>query len=282
MKILDGRSLSKQILDDLKSKIDSYNQNTIPPKLVMVMVGDNPASISYIKQKQKSAAKVGLLTEVLNLSQDLSTAQIVNEVEKLNYDNTVHGILVQLPLPVENPEKIIDAIDPDKDVDGFHPFNVGHVFTNKDLEEMAPCTPKGVIKMLEHYQIPIKGKHVTVVGHSNIVGKPLAVMLLNRDATITVCNVYTSDLKAETLKADILISATGVPNLIKKDMVKDQAVIIDVGFYKDENGIKGDIDFENVKDKVSYISKVPGGAGPMTVACLIENTIIAYEKQISN
>lgn len=281
MKILDGLSLSIQILNDLKGKLDIYNQNPIPPKLVMVLVGDNPASISYIKQKQKSSQKVGLLTDVLNLSPSLSTQEIIHEIQKLNHDPSVHGILVQLPLPVEHPELIIDTIDPAKDVDGFHPFNVGHVFTDKDLEEMAPCTPKGVIKMLEHYQIPIAGKHVTVVGHSNIVGKPLAVMLLNRDATITVCNKFTQDLKAETLKADILISATGVPNLIKKDMVKNQAVIIDVGFYKDENGIKGDVDFDNVKDLVSYISKVPGGAGPMTVACLIENTIIAYEKQNS-
>ncbi len=283
MKILDGRKLSQEILEELTAKIAKYNQQAIPPKLAMIIVGSNPASLSYVKQKQISAKKVGLQTQVFHLAEDVTHLEIIQVIEKLNADTSIHGILLQLPLPdTQHTQEVIDAISPQKDVDGFQPFNIGHVFTDRCFEELAPCTPKGVILLLEHYNIPIQGKHAVIVGHSNIVGKPLAVMLLNRNATITVCHVHTPDLQSLTKTADILISAVGKPNLITKDMVKKGACVVDVGFFKDANGIQGDVDFANVQQVADYISPVPGGAGPMTVACLVTNTIIAYEKQMAD
>lgn len=250
----------------------------ITPKLVIILVGNNPASLSYIKQKENAALKTGIAYEQKNLSARTSTAVLVKLIEKLNRDKKTHGILVQLPLPrhIKTP-LVIRAIDPKKDVDGFHAYNIGKMFLSKEFEDLAPCTPRGIIKMLEFYNISPKGKHAVIIGRSNIVGKPVAIMLINRDATVTVCHSKTKNLAALTRQADILIAAAGKPGFVKANMVKKGAVVIDVGVTKVENKLAGDVDFENVKRKASWISPVPGGVGPMTVACLMENTVRAAE-----
>lgn len=276
--ILDGKLVADKLLDSLKEKINQFSHISVSPKLVVILVGENPASISYIKQKQKSAEKVGVIFELISLPETVSQQELIHKIEQLNQDIEVHGIIVQLPLPAHiDTSLVLKAVSPRKDVDGFQAYNVGKMFLSSKFETLAPCTPKGVIKLLEHYDIPVQGKEVTVVGHSNIVGKPMAVMLLNRDATVTVCHKETSDLKKHTLNADVIIVAVGKPGLISEDMVKQGAVVIDIGCTKVDDKLYGDVDFENVSKKTSFISPVPGGVGPMTVACLIENTVTAYE-----
>lgn len=276
--ILNGREVSELLLDSLKTRVEQYREHLTEPKLAIILVGDNPASASYVKQKEKACQKVGLLYEQINYPVNVTQEELLAKIKELNHDMNTHGILVQLPLPehIEVPQ-ILKAINPRKDVDGFHAYNVGKMFLSKDFESLSPCTPKGVLKLLDHYQIDVKGKNVVVVGHSNIVGKPMAVMLLNRDATVTVCHKETADLAYHTSTADILIVAVGKPNLITDDMVKPGVVVVDVGTTKVGDKLCGDVDFDNVSQIASFISPVPGGVGPMTVACLIENTVIAYE-----
>ncbi|PIR55159.1 bifunctional methylenetetrahydrofolate dehydrogenase/methenyltetrahydrofolate cyclohydrolase [Candidatus Peregrinibacteria bacterium CG10_big_fil_rev_8_21_14_0_10_36_19] len=280
MEILDGRKVSKEILLELAGEVDLLVQNGIEPKLAVILVGNNPASLSYIRQKQKSCNAIGVQWEQFDYGEDVTTEELIKRVEQLNDDDSVHGILVQLPLPahVYTPD-VIRAIDPKKDVDGFTAYNLGKMFLSKDFEDLASCTPLGVIRLLERYNIDVKGKEVVVVGHSNIVGKPLAAMLLNRDATVTVCHVHTKDLASHTKRADILCVAVGKVNLITEDMVKDGVVVVDIGINRLENGnLVGDTDFEGVSKKASYITPVPGGAGPMTVTCLMENTVRAAKR----
>ena len=277
-KILDGNALAKVYLDQYKNQLQKLNQNSIKPHLSMVLVGDNPASISYIKKKQESCQKVGLSTEVILLPETTTQAQLSTVLKKLSENPLVHGILVQLPLPEQlSVPYMLKFLNPRKDVDGFHAYNTGKLFRSANYEKLAPCTPKGVIRILEDNQIPVKGQHVVVVGHSDIVGKPLGVMLLNRDATVSIAHKFTQNLGDLTRQADILVSAVGKKHLITKDMVKPGAVVIDVGFSKEGKKIYGDCDFEGLKGHVSAISPVPGGAGPMTVALLIENTLNAYK-----
>lgn len=277
-KILDGRVVSNSILENIKAVVARANQTGLSPKLAIILVGDNPASLSYVKQKEKACNFTELSYEQFNYSGEVTEDEILKKIDELNKDLDVHGIIVQLPLPDHiSVPKILKAVSPRKDVDGFHAYNVGKMFISKQFESLAPCTPKGIIKLLEYYEIDVKGKDITIVGHSNIVGKPLAVMLLNRDATITVCHKETKDLKSHTLNADILISATGVTKLIKADMVKPGAIVIDVGCSEVDGKLCGDIDFDEIEKIASYITPVPGGVGPMTVACLLENTVIAYE-----
>lgn len=277
--ILDGRLVSNLLIDEVKTEIDQIAKGGMHPKLVIILVGEDPASLSYIKQKRKAADRAGLLYQQINYPTDVTEAEILHKIEELNQDLDTHGILVQLPLPdhIDIP-KVLKAISPRKDVDGFHAYNVGKMFLSSEFENLVPCTPKGIIRMLDHYDIDVKGMDVTVIGHSNIVGKPMAVMLMNRNATVTVCHIDTKDLKANTLRSDVVISATGVAGLVKADMIKEGAVVIDVGCTKGADGkLCGDVDFDAVEKKASYITPVPGGVGPMTVACLIENTLEAYK-----
>ena len=283
MELLDGRKVSKETLLKISGEVNQLKLDHVHPKLAVILVGKDPASLSYISQKQKACAKTGIDWVQFDYDTDIETDVLIDKIHSLNADETVHGILVQLPLPdhIYVPE-VIKAIDPRKDADGFTAYNLGKMFLNTKFEHLAPCTPRGVIRLLEYYEIPIEGKEAVVVGHSNIVGKPLSVMLLNRNATVTTCHVHTKDLSEHTKRADILCVAVGKKNLITSDMVKDGAVVVDIGINNNEDGtLCGDADFENVSKKVSYITPVPGGVGPMTVACLMEN-IVTAAKRINN
>ncbi|NLM33268.1 MAG: bifunctional 5,10-methylenetetrahydrofolate dehydrogenase/5,10-methenyltetrahydrofolate cyclohydrolase [Acholeplasmataceae bacterium] len=273
--LLDGKMLSNKIKNELKAEFAKLDPK---PKLVVILVGDDPASKLYIQSKQKACEEVGVISETILLDSTITEEQLVLEIERLNNDPTVHGILVQLPLPKHlNETLIINTISDKKDVDGFHIYNKGRLINN--LETIVPATPLGVLTLLKEYNIEIKGKHAVVIGRSNIVGRPMAALLLNHDATVTICHRYTENLKQYTLMADIIVCAVGKPNLITADMVKEGAVIIDVGINRLGKKVVGDVDFENVKDKASAITPVPGGVGPMTIAMLLSNLLKCYQNQ---
>lgn len=282
MNLLDGKKTAQEIYEKLQGEVADLKDKGVEPKLVIILVGNHPASLSYIRSKQKASEKVGINFELMHFGADeMDTEKLIATIHELNDDENVHGILVQLPLPdhMYEPE-IIKAIDPKKDVDGFTAYNIGKLFLSTAFEDLAPCTPRGIITMLDRHNITLEGREAVVVGRSNIVGKPVALMLLNRGATITVCHSKTQDLAAHTRRADILVVAVGKPKFIGADMVKDGAVVVDVGINRVEDGtIVGDVDFEYVSQKASYITPVPGGCGPMTVACLIQNVIHAVRKQ---
>lgn len=282
MQLLDGKKVSAEIYQNLHGEVLSLKKEGINPKLVIILVGEDPASLSYIKQKVKASEVVGIDSELVKLNpEDVTTESLIEMIHKMNENPAIQGILVQLPLPkhIYEPD-VVKAVDPKKDVDGFTAYNLGKMFLSKDFEELVPCTPMGVIRLLEYYKIPIEGKNVTMVGSSNIVGKPMAVMLMNRRATVTVCNSRTKDLASNTRNADILIVAVGKIKLITADMVKEGAVVIDVGMNRNEEGkLCGDVDFENVSKKAAFITPVPGGCGPMTVACLMENMVRAMKRK---
>lgn len=277
---MDGRKVAKEILLELTKEVNKMHARHIHPKLAVILVGKDPASLSYIKQKQQACADTGIEWEQFDYETDVTTEKLIEKVNELNADGNIHGILIQLPLPKQIYEPdVFKAIDPKKDVDCFTAYNLGKMFLSKEFEHLAPCTPMGVIKLLEHHAVLIEGKEVVVVGHSNIVGKPLSVMLLNRNATVTTCHVHTKDLAFHTKRADIICIAVGKPNLIKADMVREGATIIDIGINRLESGkLVGDIDFENIAKKAAYVTPVPGGVGPMTVACLMENTVRAAKR----
>ncbi|HQA19217.1 MAG TPA: bifunctional 5,10-methylenetetrahydrofolate dehydrogenase/5,10-methenyltetrahydrofolate cyclohydrolase [Bacilli bacterium] len=273
--LLDGKMLSNKIKNELKAEFAKLDPK---PKLVVILVGDDPASKLYVQSKQKACEEVGVISETILLDSTITEEQLVLEIERLNNDPTVHGILVQLPLPKHlNETLIINTISDKKDVDGFHIYNKGRLINN--LETIVPATPLGVLTLLKEYNIEIKGKHAVVIGRSNIVGRPMAALLLNHDATVTICHRYTENLKQYTLIADIIVCAVGKPNLITADMVKEGAVIIDVGINRLGKKVVGDVDFENVKDKASAITPVPGGVGPMTIAMLLSNLLKCYQNQ---
>lgn len=274
--ILDGKKLRDKLLDDLKLKLDGFKNK---PTLVVILVGDNPASKIYVNNKKKMAERVGINSEVINYPANITEQELLNKIEELNNDKNVTAILVQLPLPEHiSKENVMNTILPSKDVDGFTPYNFGKLFSG-EVPTVYPCTPKGIILLLDEYNIPIEGKHVVIVGRSNIVGRPLSQMLLNRNATVTVCHSYTKNLSEITKTADILISAAG-KKIIEGEMLKSGCVIVDVGIFKDENGkTRGDVDFDSVSKVASYISPVPGGVGPMTIASLMLNTVELFEKQ---
>lgn len=273
--LLDGKMLSNKIKNELKAEFAKLDPK---PKLVVILVGDDPASKLYVQSKQKACEEVGVISETILLDSTITEEQLVLEIERLNNDPTVHGILVQLPLPKHlNETLIINTISDKKDVDGFHIYNKGRLINN--LETIVPATPLGVLTLLKEYNIEIKGKHSVVIGRSNIVGRPMAALLLNHDATVTICHRYTENLKQYTLMADIIVCAVGKPNLITADMVKEGAVIIDVGINRLGKKVVGDVDFENVKDKASAITPVPGGVGPMTIAMLLSNLLKCYQNQ---
>lgn len=271
--LLDGRPLAEKINEGNKKEISKLD--TVPC-LGTIRIGEDPASKIYFSIKEKTCERIGIKSVSTELPANTSRSQVIQAIDKYNQDETVHAILVQLPLPKHlDPKDIVEFIYPSKDVEGFHPMNMGRLVTEKN--GITPCTPTGIIKLLKHYEIALKGKNVTIVGHSMVVGKPLALMLLKEWATVDICHIETRDLKAHTEKADIVISATGKPGLITADMIKEGAVVVDVGTTKVDEEIKGDVDFEQVKEKAYSITPVPGGVGPMTVAMLMKNTIKCAE-----
>ncbi len=279
MVLLDGRAVANTLLEQVAGEVRALKEKGVTPKLAFLLVGENPASVTYVAQKQKACEKTGIAFEHLAFPETVTTEELVKAIETLDGRDDIHGILVQLPLPASvNTPLVLRALQPKKDVDGFHAYNLGKMLLSTEFEHLAPCTPKGVIKLLEHYKIPIEGREVVVVGHSNIVGKPMSVMFLNRNATVTTCHKFTRNLAEHTLAADILVVAVGKAGLITDDMVKEGAVVVDVGINRVGGKLVGDVEFEQVSRKVAYISPVPGGVGPMTVACLMENTVLAAKR----
>ena len=279
--VVSGKELSQELKDSMKSEVVQLKeQYGRVPHLVVVLVGNNPSSISYVTGKEKACEYVGIKNSTIKLDEATTEEALINLIEELNIDESVDGILVQLPLPKHiSEEKIIETIAIEKDVDGFHPLNVANLWLKKEC--MLPCTPKGIIKLLEKANVTITGKNAVVIGRSNIVGLPISKLLLDRNATVTIAHSKTSDLASVTSKADILIVAIGKANFVTKEMVKDGAVVIDVGVNRDENGkLCGDVDFAQVEPKSSVITKVPGGVGPMTITCLMENTIEAFKRKM--
>lgn len=277
--IIDGKELAKKMRLELKDEVEELKREGILPKLAVIMVGDNKASKIYVRNKSKACEEVGVVYEEYLLNSDITMDKLLTLIDSLNHKTDVHGILLQSPLPSGlDINKAFACIDPEKDVDGFHPINVGKLALGQ--ESFISCTSYGIIKMLEAYDIEIEGKNAVVVGRSNIVGKPMAQCLLQKNATVTICHSKTSDLKEVTKKADILVSAVGKVNTITADMVKEGAVVIDVGMNRNEEGkLVGDVDFEEVKEVARYITPVPGGVGPMTVAMLMANVVKASKNQ---
>jgi len=276
MQLIDGKSLANKVQTNVASEVEQLKQEkNIVPGLAVILVGDDPASHAYVKMKAKACEKVGFYSITHNMPDTISQDEIIATIEMMNNNPRIDGILVQLPLPKHvDTDKILEVIDPKKDVDGFHAYNIGRLVTN--LDSFVACTPLGVMKMFEEYNINLQGQDVCVVGASNIVGKPMAALLLNANATVTVTHIFTKDLKAHTSQADIVIVGVGVPGLIKEDMVKEGAIVIDIGINRVEDGsLVGDVDFKNVSKKCSYITPVPGGVGPMTIAMLLSNTLKA-------
>lgn len=275
--ILDGKKLRDKILSELKLKIDNFETK---PKLVVILVGENPASKIYVNNKKKTAEKLGIISSVIQYPANITEKELLDKIKELNADKSVTAILVQLPLPEHiSKENIMNTISPEKDVDGFTPYNFGKLFSG-EIPTVYPCTPKGIILLLKEYDIEIEGKHVVIVGRSNIVGRPLSQMMLNENATVTVCHSRTKNLTDIIKTADIVVSAVG-KNIIKGEMLKNDCVIVDVGIFKDENGkTRGDVDFESASQIASYISPVPGGVGPMTITSLMLNTVELFEKSL--
>ena len=278
MTLLDGKMVSTNLKNELKEKVEILKKTyNITPKLSIVLVGANPASQVYVKNKIKACEYTGIIPELISVEETITEVELLEIVDKLNNDNSVHGIIVQLPLPKHiNEQVIIDAINNKKDVDGFGIENKGRLFCG--LDSLHSATPEGIMTLLDAYNIPIEGKHAVVVGRSNIVGKPIAMLLLAKNATVTITHSRTNDLASITKQADILVVAIGKAKYITSDMVKEGAIVIDVGINRIDGKLYGDVDFENVANKTSYITPVPGGVGPLTIASLLKNTLIAYER----
>lgn len=277
-RIIDGKVLAQQIEEEVRSGVESLESGRgVTPGLATILVGEDPASKMYVRLKHKACERVGISAEDYLLPAETSQKELLSLIDTLNKNRDVHAILLQLPLPKHlPPREAMEAIAPAKDADGFHPYNMGKLMIGD--EGLVPCTPHGVIRALEEYNVPIKSKNVVIIGHSNVVGKPMAAMFLNRDATVSVCHVFTDDLNRYTLGADILVVAAGVKHLIKADIVKEGVVIFDVGITKEENGVYGDVDFENVIKKASLLTPVPGGVGPITIAMLMKHVLMCAEK----
>jgi methylenetetrahydrofolate dehydrogenase (NADP+)/methenyltetrahydrofolate cyclohydrolase len=274
-KIIDGKEIASIMRVEMKEEVERLKkEHNVTPGLAVIIVGENPASVVYVRNKEKSCEEIGIYSEKHALSENVSEEELLNLINKLNKEEKIHGILVQLPLPKHiNEKNVLNVIDPSKDVDGFHPVSVGKMVIGEDT--FLPCTPHGVMELLKRTGVDLKGKEAVVVGRSNIVGKPVALMLLQQNATVTICHSKTKDLKEVTRRADVLIAAVGVPEMIKGDMVKDGVVVIDVGVNRLEGKLVGDVAFNEVKEKASAITPVPGGVGPMTITMLLQNTIKA-------
>ena len=276
MNLIYGKEVARSIEDKLKNEVETLKRNEERlPKLVVILVGDDPASHSYVGGKEKACARVGFLSSVIRLDKNESTQSVLDQIKHLNQDTSVDGILVQLPLPKHmNTAAVLEALDPKKDVDGLHPINVAKLYANED--GFVPCTPKGIMTLLDETAINIQGLNAVVIGRSALVGRPIAQLLLNQNATVTVCHSKTKDIKHYTQSADLIVCAIGKPNFIDETYLRNQAIIIDVGINRVGDRLVGDVDFESVKDHCSYLTPVPGGVGPMTIASLLENTFKAY------
>ena len=277
MMIIDGKKEAENLRQEIKKEIDSLkSKDNNVPGLTVILIGDFAPSQIYVKNKEKSAKEVGINSNVVRYSKDVTEKEVLKKIEDLNNDTNVSGILVQLPLPPQiNKEKIINAVSPKKDVDGFHPINVGNLSSGHNA--LVPCTPLGCLYLIKKVEKNLSGKHAVIIGRSNLNGKPMAQLLLKENCTVTIVHSQTKDLKQECLKADILVAAVGVAKLVKEDWVKKNSIVIDVGINKVGDKIVGDVDFETVKDKSKAITPVPGGVGPMTIACLLKNTLDCFK-----
>jgi methylenetetrahydrofolate dehydrogenase (NADP+) / methenyltetrahydrofolate cyclohydrolase len=275
--IIDGKKEAQSLRDAIKKEIDSLkSKNNKVPGLTVILIGNFAPSQIYVKNKEKNAKEVGINSDVIRYAKDVSEQEVLKKIKELNNNEDVSGILVQLPLPPQiNKEKIINAINPLKDVDGFHPINVGNL--SSGYNATVPCTPLGCLLLIKKIEPNLSGKHAVIIGRSNLNGKPMAQLLLKENCTVTVIHSKTKDLKTECLKADILVVAVGVPNLVKSDWVKKDSIVIDVGINKVGDKIIGDVEFEAVKEKAKAITPVPGGVGPMTIACLLKNTLECFK-----
>ena len=275
--IIDGKKEAQLLRNEIKKEIESIkSKNNKVPGLTVILIGDFAPSQIYVKNKEKNAKEVGINSEVVRYPKEVTEQEVLNKIKELNDNDAVSGILVQLPLPPQiNKEKIINAIDPAKDVDGFHPINVGNL--SSGYNATVPCTPLGCLLLIKKVEPNLSGKHAVIIGRSNLNGKPMAQLLLKENCTVTIVHSKTKDLKTECLKADILVAAVGVANLVKADWVKENSIVIDVGINKLGDKIVGDVEFETVKEKARAITPVPGGVGPMTIACLLKNTLECFK-----
>jgi methylenetetrahydrofolate dehydrogenase (NADP+)/methenyltetrahydrofolate cyclohydrolase len=274
-KILDGKQIAQDYRQNLKEEVESLKEQDFTPKLSVILVGNDGASQSYVNSKKKAAEKLGMISEIVHLDESTSEEEVLNELKRLNEDDSVSGILVQVPLPKQvSEQKIIESINPDKDVDGFHPTNIGKLYI--DEQTFVPCTPLGIMELLNHADIDIEGKEAVIIGRSHIVGQPVYKLLLQKNATVTIMHSKTKDMHSHLKNADIIVSAVGQPGIVSKDDVKEGAVVIDVGNTPDENGkLKGDVDYDDVKEIAGAITPVPGGVGPMTITMVLNNTLLA-------
>jgi len=278
MILLDGKKVSEEIQLSLKDRINSLVERNITPGLGVIIVGKREDSIKYVNAKKKVCEKLGIHFFLKEFNENVSENELINEIEKMNNNSEIHGILVQLPLPMNlNKEKIVNTISVNKDVDGFHMINAGKLFLNHE-KQFVPCTPLGCMELLDHYRIDVEGLNITIIGASDIVGLPLSMMLLQRGATITICHIRTKDVKQHTKHADLVISCCGVPHLVKNDWLKEDVIVIDIGMNMLDGKLVGDVDFLEVKDKCQYITPVPGGAGPMTIAILVKQLVESCER----
>jgi len=275
--IIDGKKEAAILREEIKNEIANLKKKTNKvPGLTVILIGEFAPSQIYVRNKEKNSKEVGINSNVIKYPSDVSEEEVLNKIEELNKDKNISGILVQLPLPDQiNKEKVINAIDPLKDVDGFNPVNVGNLASG--YKAIVPCTPLGCLLLIKKVEKNLSGKHAVIIGRSNLNGKPMAQLLLKENCTVTIVHSKTKNLQNECLKADILVAAVGVPNLVKKDWVKSDAVVIDVGINKVDNKIIGDVNFDEIKDKVKAITPVPGGVGPMTIACLLSNTLECFK-----
>lgn len=280
MTILDGKTVSDQLFLRLQPRVDALKQQAIHPKLVFFLIGENAASVAYVSMKSKACEKIGIESEILRYPEETTQEEIIAKMSQLNVDSNVHGMMIQIPLPKHMSVPLITrAIDPKKDADGFHAYNMGKMTLDQQFEDLPPATALGIIRLIEAYDIHVEGMNITVLGRSNLVGKPTAIMLLNRGATVTVCHSKTKNIAEHCRSADMIIAATGVPKLVKADWVKEGAIVIDAGFAKVDGKVTGDVDYDEVAPKCSWITPVPGGCGPMTIYAIVENTVKAAERQ---
>ncbi|MCJ1656653.1 bifunctional methylenetetrahydrofolate dehydrogenase/methenyltetrahydrofolate cyclohydrolase FolD [Staphylococcus sp. NRL 16/872] len=274
-KILDGKQISKDYRQGLQDQVEALKEKGYTPKLSVILVGNDGASQSYVNSKKKAAEKIGMISEIVHLDEDTSEEDVLKELDRLNNDDSVSGILVQVPLPKQvSEQKILESINPDKDVDGFHPSNIGKLYI--DEQTFVPCTPLGIMEILKHADIDLEGKNAVVIGRSHIVGQPVSKLLLQANATVTILHSRTKDMQSHLKDADVIVSAVGKPGLVTKDDVKEGAIIVDVGNTPDENGkLKGDVEFDEVKEVAGAITPVPGGVGPLTITMVLNNTLLA-------
>ncbi|HDM3283061.1 TPA: bifunctional methylenetetrahydrofolate dehydrogenase/methenyltetrahydrofolate cyclohydrolase FolD [Staphylococcus aureus] len=274
-KILDGKQIAKDYRQGLQNQVEALKEKGFTPKLSVILVGNDGASQSYVRSKKKAAEKIGMISEIVHLEETATEEEVLNELNRLNNDDSVSGILVQVPLPKQvSEQKILEAINPDKDVDGFHPINIGKLYI--DEQTFVPCTPLGIMEILKHADIDLEGKNAVVIGRSHIVGQPVSKLLLQKNASVTILHSRSKDMASYLKDADVIVSAVGKPGLVTKDVAKEGAVIIDVGNTPDEDGkLKGDVDYDAVKEIAGAITPVPGGVGPLTITMVLNNTLLA-------